>query len=116
MRGANVFMQLWTFLCARREASSTSFWMSDTIWNLPQSYTEAFGYVLSGFVLRQHKAEKNTTATHDEIYDFLFNLPCLLQRLVDETILFSLFLLCRALPSAAMRLVGGFFCAPLYTD
>lgn len=28
----------------------------------------------------------------DKIYGFLFNLPCLLQRLVDDTILFSLFL------------------------
>jgi hypothetical protein len=51
-----------------------------------------------------------TTATHDKIYDFLFNLPCLLQRTVDYTILFSLFLHSgHDSQIVVMRLVGGFF-------
>lgn len=94
---------------------STSFWTSDTIWNLPQSYTQTFDYVLSGFSFlysgnTKRRNTRLTTATHDKIYDFLFNLPCLLQRLVDYTILFSLFLHnghCSQI--VVMRLVGGFF-------
>lgn len=40
----------------------------------------------------QRKRRANERDTNDEIYGFLFDLPCLLQRLVDNTILFSLFL------------------------
>jgi hypothetical protein len=62
----------------------------------------------SGNTKRRHT--QLTTATHDKIYDFLFNLPCLLQRTVDYTILFSLFLHSgHDSQIVVMRLVGGFF-------
>lgn len=91
-RSQCVHAALKIFCCSFTLLVCASMWLHKflNVWYNLKFTPKLFGYVLSGFLLWETQSGENTTATHDEIYDFLFNLPCLLQRLVDNHFVFSL--------------------------